>query len=44
MNLLVALTWIILQEVAFGKVAFTRLERTVALNLDPWYNLDSVDK
>lgn len=31
--------WIILQMRAHGKLAFTRLARTVALNLDPWYNL-----
>ena len=31
--------WIILQKGVDDKLAFTRLARTVALNLDPWYNL-----
>lgn len=31
---------IILQKRGRGKLASTRLERTVALSLNPWYNLN----
>jgi len=43
---MVAQTWIILHKGAPGKPDSTRLERTVALNLDPWYNLtlEQVDR